>query len=279
MGPLGKIWVPRKKKAEVHDYEWQNSAILLTKQDTQARDVRTRNLNPQVPEMEPGSRVGTRTSATESESLSRQIWNQLSDSTYAGGLPRKFLPEGTLESVITKNTVLQTLKVEDADPSSDLVVFVYENCKKILATVLYNKCVEGRELLQCMQTFMDEQCCDKNLPLKASDEIFKRLGWGERDMQTGRFCEDQWCFLAPIISTDRRESVTECSMSKHCVLPLYATDTQTGAKNKGSFGQVYKYGIHPNHFKDEVEQLVSRPHVIKQDLMIASGKTKHRPSS
>lgn len=125
---------------------------------------------------------------------------------------------------------------------------------------------------------MDEQCCDKNLPLEASNIIFKRLGWGERDGQTSRFCEDQWCFLAPIISTDRRESEADYELSKHCILPLYATDSQAGAIHKGAFGQVYKYGIHPNHFKDEVEQLVSRPHVIEHNLIIFSGKAKYRLS-
>lgn len=294
MGPLGRLRLRCLNKASEPDFESQFQAIQSPNQDTQTRnDV----LYPECPEIEQkDTNTNTQFSAIGSPGISsrshesqprkprssisriepvntgdktllwKTIWSLLLDSTYESGRPRKFLPEGSLKLIVTENMVIQTLEIEEPDRLKDLIAFATEHCRKILATFVYENATTGAELLEHIQIFQAERCCDDNLPLNESDEIFKNIGWREKkDWRTTRFCEKQWCFLSPIITTNRKENESECHMSKLHVLPLNATrtDPQVGVINKGSFGQVYKYKIHASHFHDDVEQLVSESHLDK----------------
>ncbi|KAL1602347.1 hypothetical protein SLS60_005763 [Paraconiothyrium brasiliense] len=112
--------------------------------------------------------------AGDQDYLWGKIWTLLADSTYDGGTSKKFLPEGSLPGIFTEDAVRQTLGIEEDHGSQELqslIVFVTAECRKILATWLYDN-VRGRELARRMRIFQQEGYYDGNLPLKQSDRIF-----------------------------------------------------------------------------------------------------------
>ena len=159
----------------------------------------------------------------------------------AGQEPKKFLPEGALETILHKKDISECLR----DPSFRVqhhklistVDLIFEKGRKILAIL-----IEIR--LECaLVNFIEYRLLDQ--ALAASEEELKFV----LDNSTDRmlFLERQWDFLAYYLS----HGLYVQQLNTSSVLP-FVEQTKIGA---GGFSQVYKVLVHDAHhcFKPEVK--------------------------
>lgn len=183
----------------------------------------------------------------------------------------QFVPEGSLDRVITKDSILAAMDVEQPTGEDDLLVeFILKRAKKVFAISVFIE-LEGSTLRRAMLLFKDTEFNDTKLPIEdtrnssppanlsnshsastsgagqnilASLEVSVNGGnriW--RKPKIYNFCEHQWKFLAPVFSTAEYNH----DLPALSILPFISKHANF---DKGSFGQVSKYEIHPNHIKD-----------------------------
>ena len=171
--------------------------------------------------------------------------------------PRKFVPEGKLDHVINRNSILAQMDVERPSIEDEsLVKFILEEAKKIFAisiSIGLDETQLKKAMLLCKaKGFNDRRLLVSNtasvdglqLPqilasLEASGSTGRRIWTGKR---IGDFCDEQWKFQAAVFSTANSNH----DLPPYSILPF----TVKHAFDKGSFGQVNKIKIHPAHFVD-----------------------------
>ena len=189
--------------------------------------------------------------------------------------PVDFLPQDAFETILTApsrlqmnssnetDIVLQLMLVESKRTSENdraLANYILERARKVFLVTICSK-LEPERLYAAMKRFKSCDFDDDCLPLEewspenlkndsdnhplalmkgCQGEGMERI-WDVRHISG--FQREQWKFLAPIISTAKRNH----EFGQH-ILPFIERGT---APSSGAHGIVYRYAIHPAHFKDD----------------------------
>ncbi|KAK3987698.1 hypothetical protein QBC44DRAFT_360636 [Cladorrhinum sp. PSN332] len=244
-------------------------------------------------------------SSSESESSDDEVG--LSDrirelevvSEFDKGPDPKFIPEGTLDHVITKKAILQALWDEDSESPADvkrLADFIEQRAKRLFAVVVRYIGLEGTALLRAMRLFRDGPnggFTDDSLPIPPLHEyplpggapsrprshvlaLFNPNGrkakviWNNSRIET--FYRHQWKVLVPIF-----EVATEHKYNDNFELgyiPFIKKYENEGGR--GAFGHVCKYKIHPNHLRNTNNPGVTWEHVAVKEIQPANEQDRQK---
>jgi hypothetical protein len=173
----------------------------------------------------------------------------------------QFLPRGQLDRLVTRNSILETMKIEEWEVEEEdetLVAFILQRAKKLFAILVT---IRHSSLQDAISLFEKHSFDDSKLPVEIwTPEMFsdsQKIGTQhpffemQGDVKRRRdrvwdksfiydFQDKQWEFLAPIIST---EEMNNCYSNK-VIMPFVA---QHASFAEGSFGVVSKYEIHEEH--------------------------------
>ncbi|KAI0809419.1 hypothetical protein GGR55DRAFT_679769 [Xylaria sp. FL0064] len=162
---------------------------------------------------------------------------------------RQFLPEGRLDRLITRVSVVSAIGLLDnweqvSPEDKKLVNFVVESAKKVFAiTVTAGMGKNGSELRKVMHFSQVHGFGDASLPVKPEswapeNPLVRDLRWRKVELQ--RFMNHQWTYLAPIFP----KAVWDTDLEPDCILPFTSVDSIATA---GAFGSVYQVTVHPSH--------------------------------
>ena len=200
----------------------------------------------------------------EEEDLQTAIRERRVESRFGNRLDR-FLPQGQLDRLVTRQSILEAMKIEEDEVEEEdeiLVAFVLQEAKKLFAILVTTR---HSRLQEAMLLFQKHDFNDFKLPVEewkgqmfsdAQHPFFKMQGVRKKkDMVWDRsliydFQDKQWEFLAPIIST---EETNHC-YGNNVIMPFVA---QIASFAEGSFGVVSKYEIHEDHIviRDASQQM------------------------
>ncbi|KAK0614520.1 hypothetical protein B0T14DRAFT_309967 [Immersiella caudata] len=169
---------------------------------------------------------------------------------------KSFVPEGCLKCIITEKAIAEELQeaYEEADDTEadfmDLVSFIHQEATKPFAIAVCIN-IEDSTLYRAMKLFKKYNFTDENLPIKQwSDKekhqfsSFHKL-WNRNKISL--FYKHQWEFLAPVLLAATQRQSNHDFTHDH-VMPFI--EKYNEGFDKGSFGQVYQYKIHPSHLRD-----------------------------
>ncbi|KAK3901384.1 kinase-like domain-containing protein [Staphylotrichum tortipilum] len=174
---------------------------------------------------------------------------------------RKFVPEGALAAVVSKDAIRGELEddgTEWTEELDSLVDFIHSRAMKVFAIVVRYVGLESLQLRKAMQLFRDGPnggFKDSYLPVEPP-----QLGKGhalalyDAKRKQGRpiwtfprvsnFCTGQWNFLIPILHVATENWYCH-HFERACILPF--TKRYENECERGALGQVHKYEIHPSH--------------------------------
>ncbi|KAK4186814.1 hypothetical protein QBC35DRAFT_533079 [Podospora australis] len=211
-------------------------------------------------------------------SLSDQIMDALVSSQFDKG-DYKFMPEGTLDQLITKDAILDELweDIDDHDDSGlmSLADFILGRAK-ILFAIMVNLGMEGTTIRKAMQRFKtaDPAFTDSNLPIDPPQppavHILSTFTGKARDRRAlwdrariDNFYSNQWKFLAPVFLVANERHYNH-DFKRGTILPF--TQKYEADSDRGSFGQVYKFEVHPNHIVDPDNRVFVWKHVAVKEI-------------
>ncbi|KAK0724957.1 kinase-like domain-containing protein [Lasiosphaeris hirsuta] len=188
-----------------------------------------------------------------------------------------FFPRGTLERIITKKAVIDTIKTENRHLSDEEVErYAAQVCRvrlpngkessyrKIFAILIMLR--RGRDII----LFVDDNLCDADLPLEAvtvhanpnANMGFKFVNmrrrksrdtplrclqkWGYIDHE--RFGELQWGTIAPFFGKGDRRHARFYQLSENDILPWIEEQSLV---HQGGFSFISRVKIHPSHHNFE----------------------------
>ncbi|KAB5566321.1 hypothetical protein GE09DRAFT_1272843, partial [Coniochaeta sp. 2T2.1] len=169
---------------------------------------------------------------------------------------KEFVPEGCLRAIVTKAAIAEQLSEyrmsdEEARLLPELVDFVHDRGIKLFAIAVC-ELFEDEPLYTAMSLFQKFNFTDENLPIapwKSRERhklaSFKKKLWTNAKIQ--RFYRGQWNFLAPVFMA-ATETRSNYDFERSHILPFI--EKYNEGFDRGSFGQVYRYTIHPNHLQD-----------------------------
>ena len=175
----------------------------------------------------------------------------------------RFLPQGQLNRLITRDSILDAVEIEEDEVEEGdelLVKFVLQEAKKLFAILVTTR---HPKLQEAISLFQKHNFDDTKLPIKfwtgqmfndAQHPFFEMQGVRKKKVWDKSliydFQEKQWEFLAPVLST---EETYHC-YGNHVIMPFVA---QIASFAEGSFGVVSKYEIHEDHMviKDASQQI------------------------
>ncbi|RSL51016.1 hypothetical protein CEP51_015268 [Fusarium floridanum] len=152
-----------------------------------------------------------------------------------------FLPNGSIDNLITKDSVYKELRAEPSSLAEDktelesLVEFVLVSARKLFATTLLIG-NSGHELQSRMKWFQDEDITDDSLPLQMS--------WWEKN----------YWFLAPVFS----DTGLSYDFEPDTILPFTERDPDVKADR---FGMTTQYRIHERHINQHTMD-AGRPYYV-----------------
>ena len=170
-----------------------------------------------------------------------------------------FLPRGELDRLITRESIVAELEIEEGEAEAEnLIEFILQKAKRLFAIIVY---IRLPKLGDAMLLFQKNKYDDERLPIEEwTKEAFeanllentehpfivmqgivkrkKDCIWSKGYIYD--FQKRQWEFLAPMIST---EETNDCH-NTNVILPF---TTQHSNLAEGSFGVVSKYEIHRDH--------------------------------
>lgn len=205
--------------------------------------------------------------SSEEDELLSELFDKLQVESKFKDTQKDFIPDGVLDHAITKGSVTKAMKSGEDDPPGPLVDFVLRQARKGFAITAYGLDDPSPKWLRhAMLLFQECDFNDSYLPIKdpmsspASDNnpsattidnnIFQKVmdldnpknkTWKTRKIK--KFCKDQWKFLAPVFSTAKSNH----DLPAMAILPFIVKHFES---DHGSFGQVFKYEIHPDHIVD-----------------------------
>lgn len=206
-------------------------------------------------------------SSEDEDYLSEKLFNRLSQSDFEKDT-RPFMPEGVLNEVITRKSILNAMDIEHPNPEDEeLVTFILQKAKKVFATLISIKLDQNKSLQSAMLKFREHGIDDSRLPIEDTEDKSKNVLaalepkvkrknkiWSGSTI--AHFCNDQWRFLVPVFSTDAKTDINRYNLPHSTILPFVKKHADF---DEGSFGKVYKYEIHPNHIKDPLRSVRSIP--------------------
>ena len=177
---------------------------------------------------------------------------------------RDFLPEGSLDSVMTRDNILQELESKDGSgkKNNDIVKFILEHpyAKKIFAIIVSLDCREPRKMMKSLMSGAEKQGLDDRcLPIDdpRSPDTGERhtlrlssLGKSWTETFIGRFYREQWRFLAPVFTVATEDHKAHQDFKAPCIMSFTKRYDDEENLSKGAFGQVNKCKIHPDHLID-----------------------------
>ncbi|KAI8941650.1 hypothetical protein NX059_002863 [Plenodomus lindquistii] len=189
-------------------------------------------------------------------------------------LDRRYLPNGCIEKLITKESIAREFTKIEQLPTKDSIYvdrktraqvaqWTHANARKVFATMILCH-FEAQYLLLAMMKLKQGHFNDKKLPLENPDDIrpspliFIPTIWVPGKLKL--FYESQWKFLAPTFGTERYKTYDE---NAQCILPFTIVSDKP---RSGAFGSVSKVRIHADHQMDKSAQVVA----IKE-ITIAAG--------
>ncbi|KAI1275714.1 acyl transferase/acyl hydrolase/lysophospholipase [Xylaria sp. FL0933] len=203
------------------------------------------------------------------------LGDKLDDSKFPVGIGvRQFLPEGRLDRLITRVSVVSAIGLpgnwEQVSPEGKkLVNFVVESAKKVFAiTVTAGLGKDDSELHKIMHVFQAYGFGDASLPVKPEswapeNPLVRDLRWRKVELQ--RFLNHQWTYLAPIFP----ETVWDTDLEPDCILPFTSVDSIATA---GAFGSVYQVTVHPSHQEAPLLKANGEPaNVAVKEVLMTTG--------
>ena len=168
---------------------------------------------------------------------------------------KKFMPEGELAAIVTEAVVKELSEFgEDEDEFQELVAFILTRAIKVFTiTVLIS--IEERKLHDAMAAFKKHGFSDEKLPIKEfkkkEEHELASFGGPWKPKMIREFYDKQWTFIAPVIRAATSERQSNYDFEHLRILPFIKRFDE--GFDKGSFGQVSKYRIHPSHLDDPEE--------------------------
>lgn len=189
---------------------------------------------------------------------------------------REFIPEGSLDSLITKESILWTFCRKRQTPPQvmskfrKIVDIILTRGKKLFAISLLTG-FKNKRLRQVMDLFESNNISDSRLPLENSDlKSLSSLPFNPADddedddddsmddheplwtmFHIHHFCGEQWKLCAPIFSAKE----VNHHLHEQDILPFIEKYQAPASSSRSSFGQIMKCKIHPSHL--DVDDLVS----------------------
>ena len=170
-----------------------------------------------------------------------------------------FLPQDSFQSLITAEIVQRVIKssTEDDSITRTLAEFVIMKARKLFAILA----VTGIEIIPALESLQQYDFSDDHLPITRdinpdnckinnvdrecnhppAFNVFHSSPW---DMVMLRmFYNEQWKFLAPVFSHDRRTQ----KLQLKCILPFIEPPLSHEPRKSRFFSDVYQVEIHPSH--------------------------------
>ncbi|KAI0535950.1 kinase-like domain-containing protein [Xylaria digitata] len=168
---------------------------------------------------------------------------------------REFLPEGCLEKLITRASVVAAMSLPSywermSTGDKELVNFIVESAKKVFAiTITTGISRNGPELYKAMLVFKAHGFGDASLPVQPHSwapnvPLVKELYWKRGELL--RFMHHQWTYLAPIFP----EEIWDTDLEPDCILPF----TTVNARRATAFSSIYRVTVHPSHQEHPVSK-------------------------
>ncbi|KAI0517532.1 kinase-like domain-containing protein [Xylaria bambusicola] len=170
-----------------------------------------------------------------------------------------FLPLDSFQSLITAESVQRVIKslTEDNSIIQTLVEFVIMKAKKVFAILA----VTGMEIIPALESLQQYEFTDAHLPITRDIDLhnckinnvdrecnhppafnaFHSSPWDMVMLRT--FYNEQWKFLAPVFSHDRRTQ----NLQLKCILPFIEPPFSHEPRKSSFFSDVYQVQIHPSH--------------------------------
>lgn len=198
-------------------------------------------------------RESTSSSSSGEECLSDLILKQSCKSVVFDN--REFFPEGSIEPLITKKSVIDELAIRketlQEKSTEEFLDFVLTRGRRLLA-ILINIGLTGEKLAVATRQFMEIGFGDASLPI-TNDNVHnvpffgkktdRQLRWDSRLKREFRF--KQFEYLAPIFSKDK----LDMELDAQHIFPFVA---RHGDRKVGGFGEVYQVDPHPAHHKTPI---------------------------
>lgn len=172
-----------------------------------------------------------------------------------------FLPQDSLQSLITAEIVQKVIESlsEDGSMTQILVEFVVAKAKKLFAILA----VTGMEIIPALKSLQQYDFMDYHLPI--SRDVYREIDNVDKksnhppafnvfhsppwDMAILRmFYNEQWKFLAPVFSRDRRTQ----QLQPQCILPFIESPLSRELRKSSFFSDVYQVQIHPSHWGTQI---------------------------
>jgi len=203
--------------------------------------------------------------AGDEDFLSETLFKRFSTSEF-DNTPRKFMPNGDLDELITRASVLDAMEIEESesDPQDEMLVeYVLHKAKKVFAIAVSIDLDQQEGLLKnAMQKFRRYSIDDSKLPFKDTpDSILATLEPGVRhrskiwrESRIHDFFNNQWRFLVPVFLAHPQTDIRNYSLPSSTIFPVINKQEGPG---EGAFGKVFKSEIHPKHIKYSVKPVRS----------------------
>ncbi|GAW12867.1 hypothetical protein ANO14919_022380 [Xylariales sp. No.14919] len=178
--------------------------------------------------------------AVDTWALCDRIARRFAKSKYCYESGEDYLPEGSLDDLITEAEISKQLSqslafLRSPEKEREFIKFVSQNAKKVFAIATLGK-IGGEKVYRAVN---DLQITDEKLPIDATDALLVEL-LGRWDAE--QFGEHQWKFLAPVFN----ENILVYHLDKRHILPLMDVGSRP---RRGTFGLVSKVKIHEAHQK------------------------------
>lgn len=188
------------------------------------------------------------------EPIYQRILEHFVQSTF-DNRPEHFLPEGSIDRILDRKSVVDAIGTENIIGNNQLVNFILKKARKLFLIAIYSG-LEGETLSRAMRSFEANDLKDTDLPIKDLDhEHFmpskdKVDGWPElwTPVTFYNLCQAQWRFLAPVFSTDR----FFYDFGPRSIIPVVEKGDQC---KEGSFSRVFKIKVHEAHFQDQKQSV------------------------
>lgn len=205
--------------------------------------------------------------STSGEDVTESLAREMQESRFDHR--KEFWPCGSIDGIITRERVRETLKVGRSRASIEtsragdeyldtLAGLTSERSKKIFATMLWSN-LNDKQICLAISQFQSLGFNDDKLPVTGDDItrfFVSSKGKAYRKPWTAslvrNFCSHQWKFLAPIFDNTH----AELSLDSNHILPFVWTSQRGGS---GTFGEVHEVTIHPAHRKNVIHVRLSIP--------------------
>ncbi|KAJ4324515.1 hypothetical protein N0V94_001255 [Neodidymelliopsis sp. IMI 364377] len=222
----------------------------------------------------------------EADALHDQLIKNMERSTFVMNTSR-FLPEASLERIITRETIALVLPERLFGVSEEDIAIISEKMIKIFAVLIYIK-IDAMSMIHLLNLLKDHHINDSNLPISQGEffRFFRSLAHGENTNppslrrhvrslhpEIEQFCEAQWIFIAPVLFNDGRE----CQFQRKHVLPFI--EKEMPVYSKSDHRSYIYYKIHKDYLKDVSRRRLNYPLTVAvKDVTRGRTCYQHRPN-